>query len=341
MFASDRSEKSVVGDLNGSDRHFVSEGIGLTQPEDGRRSSSTTVLFASITLLVMKQTESIYAGLWGLPLSGEVDFGHGITLRPTYVHVMTHTMLAFARPERPDTHHPAPWKATTGVSGYDVEAELCIPSTYSSHKIAKQDVAKSLVGLLRLYVHPDIRFAVSAAQPFAELANSNELIVAKQREIDPRHFDFGQVSMDGHEQRLEWVKQHWETALHLIEQSPEFRLALDVYLSGQFISNPAMVMVATWGALEALFLDTKAELRFRVSSLLAAYMEPRGKTRSAFQKKAAKLYDKRSAAAHGSAKHELPDLVDSFYVLRDVLIRMIEVGKVPTREELEARLFED
>lgn len=289
----------------------------------------------------MKKTESIYAGLWGLPLNGEVSIGHGILLRPTYIHVMTHTMFAFARPERPDAPHRGPWKATTGVSGYDVEAELCIPATNSLSKIPPLDIVRSLVGLLRLYVHPDIRFVVSSKQPFAELANSNQLIVANQWEIEQRHFDFGQVSIDDNEQRLDWVKQHWETALHLIERSPEFRLALDVYLSGQFIANPAMVMVATWGALEAIFLDTKAELKFRVSSLLAAYMEPRGKTRSALQKKAAKLYDKRSAAAHGSSKHEPQDLVDSFYLLRDVLIRIINAGNVPTRQELEVRLFED
>jgi hypothetical protein len=289
----------------------------------------------------MEKNEPVYAGLWGLPLSGAIDFGHGVTLRPTYVHVMTHTMLAFNKPERPGIHHPAPWKATTGTSGYDVKAELCVPANYTRKKVPRFHVAKSLVALLRLYVHPDIRFAVSAAQPFADLATSSDLIAARPLEIDPRHFDFGQISMDGCEQRFDWVKQHWETALDLIEQSSEFRLALDVYLSGPFIPNPAMVMVAAWGALEALFLDAKAELRFRVSALLAAYMEPRGKTRSAFQKKAAKLYDKRSAAAHGSSKHEQADLVESFYLLRDVLVRMIEAGKVPTTAELEARLFED
>jgi hypothetical protein len=289
----------------------------------------------------MEKNQPVYAGLWGLPLSGEIDFGHGVRLRPTYVHVMTHTMLAFNKPECPGAHHPAPWKATTEMSGYDVEAELCVPATYTRKKVTRLHVAKSLVALLRLYVHPDIRFAVSASQPFAGLATGPDLIVARQMEIDPRHFDFGPISMDGCEQRLDWVKQHWETALDLIEQSSEFRLALDVYLSGQFIPNPAMVMVAAWGALEALFIDAKAELRFRVSALLAAYMEPRGKTRSAFQKKAAKLYDKRSAAAHGSSGHEQTDLVESFYLLRDVLVRMIEAGKVPTTAELEARLFED
>lgn len=227
------------------------------------------------------------------------------------------------------------------MSGYDVDAELCVPASYKRKKVTHLDVAKSLVALLRLYVHPDIRLAVIASQPFADLATSPELVVATQMEIAPRHFDFGPISMEGSEQRLDWVKQHWETALDLIEQSSEFRLALDVYLSGQFIPNPAMVMVATWGALEGLFLDAKAELRFRVSALLAAYMEPRGKTRSAFQKRAAKLYDKRSAAAHGSSKHELTDLIESFYMLRDVLVRMIEAGKVPTTAELEAGLFEN
>lgn len=288
----------------------------------------------------METNESVYAGLWGLNLSGELDLGEGITLRPTYVHVMTNTMLAFSRPERPGTHHPAPWKATSGRYSYDVEAQLCVPATYT-RKARRLDVVKSLVALLRLYVHPDIRFAVAASRPFAELSGTTELIVADQLEIHPRHFDFGPITSEGNESRVDWVKQHWQTALDLMENSHEFRLALDVYLSGQFIPNSSMVMVAVWGALEALFVGTKTELRFRVSALLATYMEPRGKARTTFQKKAGQLYDARSSAAHGSSKHERKGLVESFLLLRDVLIKIIEEGKVPTKAELVAKLFED
>lgn len=289
----------------------------------------------------METNDPVYAGLWGLHVGGEVDFGHGVSVKPTYMHVMAHTMLAFNRPERPGAHHPAPWKATSNSYGYDVEAQLCVPVTYVRQRVTRVQVAKSLVALLRLYAHPDIRLAFVSPRPFEELGDSEGLVVADQMEIHPRHFDFGTIETEGIADRLQWIQEHWETALDLMESNSEFQLALDVYLTGQFIPNAAMVMVAVWGALEALFTGSTVELKFRVSAMLAAYMKPRGPERSEFQKKAAKLYDKRSAAAHGSSKHELGDLIESFYLLRSVLIQMIEVGKVPTKAELEAKLFED
>jgi hypothetical protein len=57
------------------------------------------------------------------------------------------------------------------------------------------------------------------------------------------------------------------------------------------------------------------------------------------QKRIASLYDKRSAAAHGKPKHAAEDLVATFTILREVLIKFIEEGHVPTKQECEERLF--
>jgi len=262
-------------------------------------------------------------------------------MSPTYVHVMSHPMLAINRPPNPGAHHPAPWIPTTSGFSYDVEAQLHIPTSYSRKKVTRYEVAKPIVGLLRLYVHPDIRLAVAAIRPFADLPSVTDVNASAPIEVLPRYFDFCLIEITGIEGRVDWVKQHSERALDLIESSAEFKLAMDVYLTGQFIPNSAMVMGAVWGALEAFLSFEKSELRFRVSSKLTSYMVPRGAARTAEQKRVAKLYDARSAAAHGQPKHGQQDLLDSYMLLRIVLIRMIEAGRIPTRAELEAKLFED
>ena len=98
-------------------------------------------------------------------------------------------------------------------------------------------------------------------------------------------------------------------------------------------------MVSIWGALEALFSPSTTELKFRVSALIAAFLEPPGMERAKLQKEIAKLYDKRSAAAHGKPKHEPEDLLSSFNLLRRVLIAIIASGKVPSKNDLEGMLF--
>ena len=80
---------------------------------------------------------------------------------------------------------------------------------------------------------------------------------------------------------------------------------------------------------------------FHVLTLLATYMEPRGKPRTAFRKKAGMPYDARSLSGRGSSKHETRDLVELFVLLRDVLIKIIGEGKDSTKAEIKAKLFED
>jgi len=48
---------------------------------------------------------------------------------------------------------------------------------------------------------------------------------------------------------------------------------------------------------------------------------------------------RRSSAAHGKAQHEENDLLDTFNLLRRVLMDIIDDEKVATKDELEARLF--
>jgi len=96
-------------------------------------------------------------------------------------------------------------------------------------------------------------------------------------EVEPRRIAFQRahglaVTVDD----LQWTKVHWERALHLLSKNAELRLALDAVDRVQFLPSPALAMVSIWGALESLFSPAKIELRFRISSNIAAYMEPPG-----------------------------------------------------------------
>ncbi|HCE1980939.1 TPA: hypothetical protein NGS68_004295 [Vibrio parahaemolyticus] len=67
-------------------------------------------------------------------------------------------------------------------------------------------------------------------------------------------------------------------------------------------------------------------------------MEQTGLSRRELQKKVAKLYYKRSAA-QGRPKHDQQHLMETFNLLRNVLLKIIESGYVPNNEQLDIMLF--
>ncbi|CAM8622426.1 Apea-like HEPN [Comamonadaceae bacterium] len=282
-----------------------------------------------------------YAGLTNLDLGiAREELGHGISLSQTYVHVMAHAMLAF-KPPKPSSPHEGPWVHAPGGFALTVDVQLHIPATYKRPKTANFAVATRIVGLLRIWVDPHIRLAFVSHVPFDQLPDESKRanVAALTMETEPIRITFNAASDHTHIELLEWVRQNWEAALDLAENNVPFALALDVLESVLFVKNPALALVSIWGALEALFTGTKSELRFRVSSLIATYLEPPGTGRAKLQKDAAKLYDSRSAAAHGSPKHAKGDIADSYDLLRQAVIKMISEKRVPDNKSLEAMLF--
>lgn len=283
---------------------------------------------------------NVHAGLSGLELEVQAfDLGDGIILSKTYAHLMALFMMAF-KPAPPGEHHPAPWKAASGGFNFDVNAELLIPAYIEEQLGSKIAVAKTVVFLLRLGVNPATTLPVFSNYPFASLpeVHDNEAHLFPF-EIQRRHFPLGVVGGRATPDALTWVKERWQITHQLINDSSEFSLAVDAIDDGQFIQNPALTLVSLWGALEALFSPSTTELKFRVSSLIASFLELPGESRHGLQKEIAKLYDKRSAAAHGKPKHEPEDLLATFSLLRRVLIEIIDRGKVPKKDELEGLLF--
>jgi hypothetical protein len=284
--------------------------------------------------------DDLHAGLSGLELTeNSLDLGEGILLRRTYAYQFAPFMLAFAKPSAGQPH-PGPWKTARGGFEFDITAELFIPADIEKKYESKVGIARLLVFLLRLGVNPAITLPAFANASFSALAEMPDSHVLLQPfEIERRHFPLGVVGGQVTAAAATWVKERWPIAHKLTSNHAEFELAVDALDQGQFVQQSALTLVSLWAALEALFSPSTSELSFRVSALIAAYIEEPGTVRLARQKSIAKLYTKRSAAAHGKPNHDPQNLLDSFNLLREVLTKMLDSGHVPSKDELEAKLF--
>lgn len=283
----------------------------------------------------------VHAGLAGLDLEkSPIDLGQGVTLSKTYAHFMAPFVVAFERPTRAGEHHPGPWRSASGGFGFDIQAELLIPQALHTKTYPPVTIARAILFLLRLGVNPAITLPVFADLPFAQGTNvQSDSMRLFPFEVQARHLPFGAVGKLATAEEIQWVTQHWQATLSMIHSSAEFELAVDALDSVQFVRQPALAMVSIWGALEALFSPSKTELRFRVSSLIATFLEEPGVGRLNCQQEVAKLYDKRSAAAHGSKETDMKGLIASVNLLQRVLVKIIESGTVPSKPNLEATLF--
>jgi hypothetical protein len=271
--------------------------------------------------------DDIYVGFANLPIGhSEFQFARGISLKPTYSHLMSSLTMAFKRPETPGAHHPGPWKHTRYGFSQDIVAELHVPKSAGATVYDRIECALAIAFLIRLWATPALIAPAMANMPFQTLKDASDAdgsIVAMEHR--QRHLMLFPEDQNRIVEGIGWVRDHFETALRLRSTSAEFMLACHAFDTGQFEENTALVLISLWGALEAFFSPTKtSELRFRVSSLIAAYLKPPGTERRAEQKRVMALYDKRSAAAHGTPSHALDDLFETYQLLRFVLIEHIK-----------------
>lgn len=282
----------------------------------------------------------LYAGISGIDLAhSALDLGDGIFMTTTYAHQFAPFMFAFKKPEERQPH-PGPWKAARGGLSFEISAELLIPAGLEKKYGSKVSLARLLVSTLRIGVNPAITLPAFSSAPFGSISDIPDAeIVLQPFEVETRHFPLSATCGELTPQAALWVKERWRVAHRLKKNSAEFELAFDALDRAQFVQNSALALVSVWAALEALFSPSTSELSFRVSSLIASYLEEPGNARLARQKAIAKLYAKRSAAAHGKPNHSDDNLLDSINLLREVVIKMLDEGEVPSPEHLQMQLF--
>jgi len=284
---------------------------------------------------------TLYAGLAHVTYGGEpFELGHGVVLRSAYAHLFAANMMAFARASegRP---HPAPWRAARGGFSYDIEMELAVPTAKKlPGALSSEDAVWLIAALLRLARYAYLMVPVLSDLPFDADATSKREPLLRPFEIEPRIIH----PKDEEGARLEaeillWVRSVWPRTAELIRKCTPLNMALRAADACTVRGRPASALLTAWGALEELFAPSRAELRFRVSAHIAAYLEPVGPKRLEMFKTVANLYNARSKAAHSAQDAEVAALLQSFVLLRNALIRMIDEGNVPSQADLEKLLF--
>lgn len=295
---------------------------------------------------------TLYVALTDLPLGErQIDLGFGIVLRGADATFISSLLLVntdedskqskvgpLGKDGLPPLPRPSFWQL--GGKTTNITAELVIPSTVHQSLAQQHALARFLGSLLRLWTNPSIRMHAMSEHPFTDLIRLDgpgPRVIPL--ESFKQHSRLGLVETSSMLDSLGWVQTNWRVAHKLYSSSTEFRLAADALDAAQFIENEALALVSLWAAIESLFSPSTTELKFRVSALVASFLEEPGEVRRSLQKAIARLYDKRSAAAHGKPKHQSEDLVATFELLRRVLIKMIHSQAVPSKDELEARLF--
>lgn len=285
--------------------------------------------------------ERIFAGLSNAAYSeARFDFGHDVVLTPTYAHLFASNMMAFGR-AADGQPHPAPWRAVRGGFGYDVEIELAVPKgSKLPGSLTADDTVWLIAALLRLSECPQLMVPVISNVSFKEAATAEQEPILRPFETQPRIVHAGGEQLPSlRTENLSWVKSVWPRTAELIRRCPPLDMALRAVDACTVSGRPASALLLVWGALEELFAPARAELRFRVSANIAAYLEPSGPKRLELFKTVSDLYTIRSKAAHTAQEVETDALVQSFVILRNALIKMIDDGSVPTPRDLERRLF--
>jgi hypothetical protein len=145
---------------------------------------------------------------------------------------------------------------------------------------------------------------------------------------------------------IEWIMNH-HFALGKLFHEGKMEFIIDVF-DTMCYPNPKVQLVLIWAAIEAIIKPEKNEakrtglrhsIRSRCSMILCDSLEEQGK----MYEKIGTLYDLRSDTVHGKdlslgeiQEDDVIGLVDSFSLLKDLLISIIEKGSIPTKKELGA-----
>lgn len=289
----------------------------------------------------MDFSNGAFAGLAGVKLDPqEYVLNSGIRLEQTYAHLMAPFMMAYT-PAQPSRPHPAPWSAAQGGLAFDIHVQIEIPpAALASLAMDAEHIFWHVTSQLRLRVGPSFILPVIGAQSFqsAKVNHGNAIYYPIETESRLLVLD-ASARRTITEMDLGWVSKTWLVAARLFDSNASFRLLLEATDQCMFAKHRGLALLWLWGGLESVFSPDKAELKYRISSAIASFLEPPGISRMTAQKEIAKLYDSRSAAAHGRDDKRDDSVQQTYAIARRAVIKMIDEGHVPSKLELEAKLF--
>ncbi len=262
------------------------------------------------------------------------DLGHGVSLSRTYVHLMGHPMLSFA-PAKEGKPSPAPWRqvvANDEAVAVDLLAELAVPESNDPSDPTLHIDWASWIALLLRFLTKNI-VTITLVSPVDSQGLRHGEAEATLSERIPAASERSSVSVV----MANWLKQNWYSSFDLSYNEAILTAVSSLYHSHRSSKNLGMVSV--WAGLERIFSTKDAELKYRVCTNIAAFLEPPGESRYLLFKQLSKLYDDRSKAAHGSPMKNPNAYEESVCVASRALLRIIEINSVPDKDDLERELL--
>ena len=282
----------------------------------------------------------LYAALTGILLdegADALDFGLGVRLSRSVLRCHT----AFGVDTTPPGAIRRSWVMLPSPVVFNISSELFIPRTINDVLGPSNEVASLIASLLRLAVDPQATLVAYSDTPISEYRETefpNGTLVPAENQT--RYLNFHVKSgRDDQAYWIRWVQEHWVATYRLASDNSGLRFAIDALDQIRFVPSSALALVSIISAMEAIFNPATTELKFRVSSLVASYLEPPGDARLELKSFVSKLYDKRSKAAHGKPKHAKEDVAAAANLLARILMKIVENESVPTKQLLENRLF--
>jgi len=290
----------------------------------------------------MREDAEIFAGVAGSELDVERAYlGEGVTLSRTYAHASAGFFMWFEQ-VTPENPFPSQLRNVEGGFGYDIMMQLNVPAgpAFGTGK-DRLSIVRWLAKLLRLIHLPEVHIPIVSTGPFSQ-ALSEEGPKFHPLELGRRSVLISSRSVRTlSADHLRWITDYWQAGFELVRKDRRLSLAMTAFDDGASTGDPALYMLSMWSGLEALFSPFPSELSFRLSSAIATYLEPPGRTRYDMQKHIKKLYDVRSKIVHGVPKaFDISEpLIQTDALMRKVLRRAIESNAVPEPEELIRRMF--
>lgn len=270
----------------------------------------------------------------------DVDLGDGVTLSPANARLMRMFVLAAGHGE-PETSFGGS-RIHSETPGYDIVGQIAIPASLVSESgLHLEGTAWLFASLLRLASTPRLRApSVSTVSFDRKVLSVSGQSIPMEQEIVPDRLDLApDAPATLTPEDLDWVRMHWRTCLDMFRRDSAFALLLRAVDGASFAGDPSLALVLLWGALENIFSPSRQELKFRVSVNIACFLEAPGPNRVKMQRVGGKLYDARSAAAHGSPHSELAPAASSYALARRVLMKVIESKQVPTAKALQEAML--
>ena len=277
----------------------------------------------------------LFGGLAGAQLgTDEFEICEGLVLRQTYAHLMSPYILAFARPKRPDRHHPGPWKSARGGQWLDLEIEVALREDVRPTGFDRLNTLWWVLALLRVSTGANLRMSVVSDTSFSSMTDTPVDPIIWPMETLPRQLltksDPPKVIDKRH---LLWVRRVFGSGSKLMNDRA-FGRSFQTLDGAIWAHSTGSAIIVIWAALETLVQPGRPDTTKRLSSMLAALLEPPGAARERLFQRIRSLYEARSSSAHASRSPEAQQLFESFEIARRAFVYCIDNGQLPVASRL-------